>query len=57
MPWTVSAVYTASVVGAPTTAYAPWAVFCCAGTLFTLVLAAAFEKMGFGLNRVELRAA
>jgi hypothetical protein len=47
----------ASGVDAPTSAYAPWAVFCCTGTLFTLVLAATFEKMGFGLNRVELRVA
>lgn len=52
MPWTVSAVYMASVVGVPTVDYAPWAVFCYTGTLFTLLYAATFEKTGFGLRRV-----
>lgn len=51
MPWTVSAVYMASVVGVPTADYAPWAVFCWTGTLFTLLYAAAFERTGFGLKR------
>ncbi len=57
LPWTVSAVYMASVVGVPTTAYAPWAVFCYGGPVFTLLLAAGFDKTGFGLNRTASRPA
>jgi NhaC family Na+:H+ antiporter len=52
LPWTVSAVYMASVVGVPAIDYAPWAVFCYTGTLGTLFYAATFDKTGFGLRRV-----
>ena len=51
LPWTVSAVYMAGVVGVPTLDYAPWAVFCFTGTLGTLVLAGTFDRTGFGLKR------
>ncbi len=50
LPWTVSAVYMAGVVGVPTADYAPWALFCYTGALFTLLLAAAFKWTGFGLK-------
>jgi NhaC family Na+:H+ antiporter len=57
LPWTVSAVYMAGVVGVPTLEYAPWAFFCYTGTLFTLLLAAAFDRTGFGLKRAQLQVA
>jgi Na+:H+ antiporter, NhaC family len=49
MPWTVSAVYMATTVGVPTIDYAPWAVFCYAGPVFTLLIAATYSKTGFGI--------
>jgi len=49
MPWTVSAVYMATTLGVATTAYAPWAVFCYGGPVFSLVLAALYKRTGFGL--------
>jgi NhaC family Na+:H+ antiporter len=53
MPWTVSAVYMATTLGVPTMDYAPWAVFCYGGPIFSLLLAATFTRTGFGLRRVE----
>jgi NhaC family Na+:H+ antiporter len=53
MPWTVSAVYMATTLGVPTMQYAPWAVFCYGGPIFSLLLAATFARTGFGLRTVE----
>jgi Na+:H+ antiporter, NhaC family len=39
MPWTVSAVFMATTLGVPTIAYAPWAVFCYGGPVFSLLIA------------------
>jgi NhaC family Na+:H+ antiporter len=56
MPWTVSAVYMATTVGVPTIEYAPWAVFCFAGPVFTLLIAATYSKTGFGIAPLEAAA-
>jgi NhaC family Na+:H+ antiporter len=40
LPWTVSAVFMAGTLGVPTLAYAPYAVFCWAGPLLSLGMAA-----------------
>ncbi len=53
MPWTVSAMYMATTLGVRTVEYAPWAVFCFCGGLFSLLLAATFDRTGFGLKRLE----
>lgn len=53
MPWTVSAVYMATTVGVPTLDYAPWAVFCYTGPLFTLLIAATYSKTGWGIASLE----
>jgi len=53
MPWTVSAMYMATTLGVRTVEYAPWAVFCFSGGLFSLLLAATFDRTGFGLKRLE----
>ncbi len=50
MPWTVSAVYMATTLGVPTIEYLPWAVFCILGSVFSLLLAATFDRTGFGLR-------
>jgi NhaC family Na+:H+ antiporter len=50
MPWTVSAVFMAATLGVPTAAYAPWAVFCYGGPLFSLLLAGLYPRTGFGLQ-------
>ena len=50
MPWTVSAVFMATTLGVPTVAYAPWAVFCYGGPVFSLLLAALWRRTGFGLR-------
>jgi NhaC family Na+:H+ antiporter len=52
MPWTVSAVFMATTLGVPTIAYAPWAVFCYGGPVFSLLIAAAYRRTGWGLRRV-----
>lgn len=49
MPWTVSAVYMATTLGVPTVAYAPWAVFCYCGSLFSLLIAAGHPRTAFAL--------
>jgi NhaC family Na+:H+ antiporter len=50
MPWTVSAVFMATTLGVPTLQYAPWALFCYTGTVFSLTLAALYRRTGFGLS-------
>ncbi|MCA9737649.1 MAG: Na+/H+ antiporter NhaC [Gemmatimonadetes bacterium] len=52
MPWTVSAVFMATTLGVPTVAYAPWAVFCWLGPVFSLTWAGLWERTGFGLRRL-----
>lgn len=54
MPWTVSAIFMATTLGVPTIEYMPWAVFCMTGWMFSLLLAAAFPRTGFGLKRLQL---
>lgn len=54
MPWTVSAVFMATTLGVPTVAYAPWAVFCYGGPIFSLLLAATWDRTGFGLRRLPV---
>lgn len=49
MPWTVSAVFMATTLGVPTLSYAPWAVFCYLGPVFSLTIAALYAKTGFGI--------
>jgi NhaC family Na+:H+ antiporter len=56
MPWTVSAVYMATTVGVPTISYAPWAVFCFMGPVWSLLYAAFFDRTGIGLKRTEAQA-
>lgn len=50
MPWTVSALFMATTLGVPTTAYAPWAVFCWAGPVFSLAIAALYRRTGRGIR-------
>lgn len=50
MPWTVSAVYMAVTLGVPTISYAPWAVFCYGGPIFSLLIAALYRRTGFGIR-------
>ena len=52
MPWTVSAVFMATTLGVPTLEYAPWAVFCYCGSVFSLLIAAMFERTGFGIKKL-----
>jgi NhaC family Na+:H+ antiporter len=56
MPWTVSGLFMATTLGVPTLALAPWAVFCYGGPVFSLLLAATFDRTGFGLRRLEVDA-
>lgn len=51
MPWTVSAVFMATTLGVSTVDYAPWAVFCYGGPVFSLLLAALYRRTGVGLTR------
>lgn len=53
MPWTVSAVFMATTLGVPTTAYLPWAVFNYGGPFFSLLVAALFRRTGLGIRRRE----
>ncbi|HZD06410.1 MAG TPA: Na+/H+ antiporter NhaC [Longimicrobiales bacterium] len=53
MPWTVSAVYMAGTLGVPTLAYAPWAVFCYGGPVFSLLIAGLYRWTGFGIRLEE----
>ena len=52
MPWTVSAVFMASTLGVSTVEYAPWAVFCWMGPVFSLFWAGTWRWWGVGLRRV-----
>lgn len=51
LPWTVSALFMATTLGVPTFNYAPWAVFCLGGPLFSLVLAGLSGVWGVGIKR------
>ncbi len=53
LPWTVSAVFMAKTLGVPTLTYAPWAVFCFTGSLFSLLYALFFTRTGFGLKLLK----
>lgn len=53
MPWTVSAVYMAGTVGVATVDYAPWAVFCWGGPIFSFLIAALYRKTGFGIAELS----
>jgi Na+:H+ antiporter, NhaC family len=50
MPWTVSAVFMAATLGVPTVEYAPWAVFCYGGPIFSLLIAATYRLTGIGMR-------
>lgn len=52
MPWTVSAVFMAGTLGVATVAYAPWAVFCYGGPVFSLTWAALYRRTGLGIRRL-----
>jgi Na+:H+ antiporter, NhaC family len=54
LPWTVSAVYMATTLGVPTISYAPWAFFCIGGPVFSLLYAATYDRLGFGLRRARV---
>lgn len=51
MPWTVSAIFMATTLGVRTTEYAPWAVFCYGGPVFSLLIAALYQRTGFGIRK------
>jgi NhaC family Na+:H+ antiporter len=53
MPWTVSAVFMATTLGVPTIQYAPWAIFCYGGPVFSLLLAGLYKRTRFGLRPVD----
>ena len=53
MPWTVSAVFMATTLGVPTIEYAPWALFCITGPIFSLIYAATYDRTRFGLKGIE----
>jgi NhaC family Na+:H+ antiporter len=53
MPWTVSAIFMATTLGVRTTEYAPWAVFCYGGPVFSLLIAALYRKTRFGIKLRE----
>ena len=53
MPWTVSAVFMAGTLGVSTVEYAPWALFCYGGPFFSLLIAALYERTGFGIRRLK----
>ena len=46
MPWTVSAIFMATTTGVATISYAPWAVFCYGGPVFSLMWAALYRRSG-----------
>lgn len=53
MPWTVSAIFMAATLGVPTMEYLPWAVFCYGGPIFSLFIAATYQRTGFGIKKLE----
>ncbi|MCB9379036.1 MAG: Na+/H+ antiporter NhaC [Holophagales bacterium] len=52
LPWTVSAIYMATTLGVPTLDYLPWALFCCGGPCFSLLIAATYRWTGRGIRRL-----
>ena len=52
LPWTVSGVYMATTLGVATIDYAPWALFCLGGPVFSMLYAIMNEKIGFGFKRL-----
>ena len=50
MPWPVSAVFMASTLGVATMDYAPWAVFCYGGPVFSLLIAGTYRYTRFGIR-------
>lgn len=53
MPWTVSAIFMATTLGVPTMQYAPWAVFCYGGPVFSLLIAATYRRTRFGIRTLS----
>ena len=53
MPWTVAGLFMATTLGVPTLSYAPWAVFCMTGWIFSVGLAAMYPRSGFGLRALQ----
>jgi NhaC family Na+:H+ antiporter len=53
MPWTVSAVFMATTLGVPTIEYAPWAAFCYLGPVFSLLIAATYDRTGYGIRQTD----
>ena len=49
---TVTGMYMAATLGVPTLSYAPWAIFCVTGSLFSLLIAFTFKYTGFGIKRI-----
>ena len=39
IPWSIAGAFMSGTLGVPVTSYAPWAVFCYAGVIFTLLAA------------------
>lgn len=52
MPWTVTGMYMAATLGVPTLSYAPWAIFCVTGSLFSLLIAFTYKYTGFGIKKI-----
>ncbi len=53
MPWTVSALFMATTLGVPTLSYAPWAVFCYCGPIFSLFWASTRATQRIGIRMLE----
>jgi Na+:H+ antiporter, NhaC family len=53
MPWTVSGLFMATTLGVATTRYAPWALFCYTGPVFSLLIARLYGRTGWGVKRLE----
>lgn len=53
LPWTVSAVFMSVTLGVSTVDYAPWAVFCYGGPIFSLLIAALYRRTGFGIRQAR----
>jgi len=54
LPWTVSGIFMATTLGVATVDYAPWAIFCITGPMFSLLLAATYPKTRFGLKKLKI---
>jgi Na+:H+ antiporter, NhaC family len=52
MPWTVSGLFMATTLGVATTRYAPWALFCYTGPIFSLLIAFLHGRTGWGIERL-----